>query len=644
LERVSQDVLDIMEDSADIIWNKSETNQHACFEYSRGAGGRLAALQFAAGINSDIRISDHCDSVNQDELHSMEILPHYFRDGTFRHNIVSEKRCSPDWNSWDSLLHLDGERLVLTEIEEWYDRYCAKEREMIDLKGEWGEEEKRKYRLENEIPEVTTVKRDGKINCCVSGVLEPNKCRMISKGEAIPYQKMKPLQRALLKSIQRFSCFKLTGRPFCPTDLYPLVKKANSEHSWHSVDYSAATDCLSWKLSKAIFSKVIAFLPKDYRETALDVLGPHRLYYPSEDGPIYRGDQQNGQLMGSVLSFPILCLANLALYLQCTRDWQKDWSHQERLDHVLVNGDDMLYTSPKYSSNGDNLWGRHVLYGRRVGLEMSIGKAYKHDVYCNINSTSVHFDLRKLPPPGIENRSLYGKGTESPFQVNFLNVGLCLNKHKVQAYTDDDKLEEGRKWEERKMKEYKKAGLDDRAAHINLEIDKVFEHKFVSCGKMFQKMYSESHTHEDSRNGIVENINLAISGALSELSQNRLLETIIKKHEADIKRQTTIHIIDVVTGKRFLMNRNLFLPEVLGGMGVNCPNRFKYKITSAQRHLSHYIMEHSICFEKRPFFRKEEVKSALDRAAEPWENLLRCSLITQVSSLPDLENIVERNG
>jgi hypothetical protein len=114
----------------------------------------------------------------------------------------------------------------------------------------------------------------------------------------------------------------------------------------------------------------------------------------------------NGQLMGSILSFPILCLANLAVYLETTTDYQRGWSDKRRLSSVLINGDDMLYVAP------ESLWDVHKWVASQVGLELSVGKAYCHDVYANVNSQSVHFDL--------------GKEGSTPHLINFLIQAFSL--------------------------------------------------------------------------------------------------------------------------------------------------------------------------------------------------------------------------
>jgi hypothetical protein len=76
-----------------------------------------------------------------------------------------------------------------------------------------------------------------------------------------------------------------------------------------------------------------------------------------------------------------------------------------------VNGDDMLYCAPK------ELFNRHIDIGRKVGLEMTVGKAYHHRSYTNVNSTCVDCPI----------------GTNRVTQINFLNTGLFFGQQKVMG-------------------------------------------------------------------------------------------------------------------------------------------------------------------------------------------------------------------
>jgi hypothetical protein len=123
--------------------------------------------------------------------------------------------------------------------------------------------------------------------------------------------------------------------------------------------------------------------------------------------------QTNGQLMGSPLSFPILCLANLGLYLEVLKDDPRPL--KEKLSGVLVNGDDMIYVARS------SLWEDHIRVGDSVGLVMSVGKSYCHPSYANANSACFDYKLD------------HGY----PYSIPFLNSGLYFGQSKVLA---DDRL------------------------------------------------------------------------------------------------------------------------------------------------------------------------------------------------------------
>jgi len=262
--------------------------------------------------------------------------------------------------------------------------------------------------------------KDRPIRCTIQAVLEPFKVRVISKGEALPYYLCKPIQKAMHGCMRRMPCFRLIGKPLSPTHLADISQESGLKDEWFSIDYKAATDGLSWAYSGRIFRHVIADLPPALYTVAANVLGPHSLYYPPKGGmgrPVYRGEQRNGQLMGSILSFPVLCLANLGLYLRVNAERQIDWSPEQRLGSVLINGDDMLYTAPR------ELWKNHIELGSKIGLRMSLGKAYTHPEFAVINSVSLHMNLQQYPRP-------------SPVWLEYLNAGLYFGRHKVQGGTD----------------------------------------------------------------------------------------------------------------------------------------------------------------------------------------------------------------
>ncbi len=429
----------------------------ACFEKTRGEGGQHLELRDRTNLSECF--------IQSDELYRMDCYPRLYDKGGLCCNAVVETRFINRRNDWNTLNELFRQQ---------------------DLSEP--------------------------LNCTIQAVLEPNKVRVISKGESIPYYAMKPLQKAIHGSLRGMDCFRLIGRSFCPTDIIDLQKTAAQSWEWFSIDYSAATDGLSWNYSGRILRYIISSIPEYDQQLALSVLGPHNLYYPTRDGhKAFKGVMRNGQLMGSILSFPILCLANLGVYLAATRDLHVGWTDKDRLGSVLVNGDDMLYAAPRA------LWSTHVDIAKSVGLEMSVGKAYIHPVYSNINSTSLHCDLRDL--------------RSTPLVINYLNTGLAFDQHKVQV-RDDSRLET--------------ASCDDRQ-----------ESSFVG------------------------NINLILNGCLPG-KRSWMMTWILRQHGQLIKDCCRVGYSGVY--------RNLFLPESIGGMGVELPDaNWRFKILK-----SDYILFESL--------------------------------------------------
>jgi hypothetical protein len=95
--------------------------------------------------------------------------------------------------------------------------------------------------------------------------------------------------------------------------------------------------------------------------------------------------QKWGQLMGSITSFPILCLINAAICRKAyeighVREYPFGLSLREM--PVTINGDDGLFTCNELTYK---TWEKIAELG---GLSPSVGKVYFHESYMNINSTS----------------------------------------------------------------------------------------------------------------------------------------------------------------------------------------------------------------------------------------------------------------
>jgi hypothetical protein len=277
----------------------------------------------------------------------------------------------------------------------------------------------------------------------VAEVLEPLKVRLITAMDAVRSHVARPLQEALFRHLRSSPVFQLIGEPVTEAILHDLVRRhrerGGGEDPFVSGDYSAATDGLDIRLSKVIFEELVPlFDPEDlpYVDFIRSVLFEQVILYPPWTGidPVV---QENGQLMGSVLSFPFLCLANLFAYIQSLPDREQVLLSRSMMDRlpVLINGDDILFrcSDPHYDR-----WLQEI---DRVGFVPSVGKNFRHPRFFTVNSVPMEY----LPAPSPYT---YWKGfswadmeeSSVPWQTSivpkitirgFLNVGLLTGQAKL---------------------------------------------------------------------------------------------------------------------------------------------------------------------------------------------------------------------
>jgi hypothetical protein len=157
--------------------------------------------------------------------------------------------------------------------------------------------------------------------------------------------------------------------------------------------------------------ELIRDFPPWWQDLIQKCLAPHHCKYPKVDGEqLEEVDQQNGQFMGSIVSFLILCLANVGVTLIATaQEDPRPW--RSRLQGVLINGDDNGFICTK------RVYETFCVWSAACGLKMSVGKAYWHPKIFNINSQCFHFALN-------DRRS-------TPKTIVYLNTGLFFGKGKV---------------------------------------------------------------------------------------------------------------------------------------------------------------------------------------------------------------------
>lgn len=292
----------------------------------------------------------------------------------------------------------------------------------------------------------------------VAAVLEPAKVRIITAMDPVLSHISKPFQNALWQHLRSFPVFSLIGEPVNESLLHdlnirfrqqaPSLGLDRDKASFVSGDYSAATDGLDIRLSKLFLETILDGLPEEdavLRDVYRSVLLEQVILYP--DSRVEPVIQQNGQLMGSVLSFPFLCLANLFAYIMALGRGDRDKQHRlvsnlrtiARLP-VLINGDDILFRS-----DGD-LYQHWLGEIAKVGFKPSVGKNFIHPRFFTVNSVPIEFrpapttneefwdkmswaDMAELPEgfPSYRPDSI-----TDTFNIHgYLNVGLLTGQAKL---------------------------------------------------------------------------------------------------------------------------------------------------------------------------------------------------------------------
>jgi hypothetical protein len=207
-------------------------------------------------------------------------------------------------------------------------------------------------------------------------IKEPLKVRMITKGEPENWI-LKPLQKAMFEAMKAFPCFALTSGQHINLDQLDL-----DQRFLLSGDYESATDRLNMDVMETVVSELLKVLPSEIHRYLIKESGVHLITYPENSGlkPVL---QNRGQLMGSLLSFPILCIANASTYGLATKtDNLKDLK-------AGINGDDILFCD---NYRRINSWKR---IANAMGLKPSIGKNFQSETWCTVNSQLCHRNGKK---------------------------------------------------------------------------------------------------------------------------------------------------------------------------------------------------------------------------------------------------------
>nr|UJQ91944.1 MAG: putative RNA-dependent RNA polymerase [Botourmiaviridae sp.] len=213
--------------------------------------------------------------------------------------------------------------------------------------------------------------------CSACMVMSSGKPRIVTLYSSRNTEVLTPLHDALYAKLGRKGWL-LVGEP-TPA----RIKSLNGSGPFVSIDYQSATDNIKARYTRVVVEQLILKADglTDEEVRAMRVLGELRF---EEDGPA----AERGQPMGSVMSFPILCLINKAVVDLSLTDLLlsgkigfKEWTRHR----CLINGDDLLTREPLPS--GGELYDAIVRNGQEVGLVVNESKTMTSTTLAEINST-----------------------------------------------------------------------------------------------------------------------------------------------------------------------------------------------------------------------------------------------------------------
>lgn len=258
---------------------------------------------------------------------------------------------------------------------------------------------------------------------CV-GLAESLKVRVITAGDALKAKVLHPLQKFMWRTLVRHDTFSLTGQPVDPWIIQDrLGARLLPGQFYLSGDYSAATDNLAPWVTETIGREIAQVIGLRPEEEALFIENLVGNKIDMADVRANMGsdvrEQKWGQLMGSIVSFPVLCIANAAMCrwaIEIERDRKTALSNSG----LLINGDDVVFKTTK---KGHEIWKRITAYG---GLESSVGKTFLSEEFAQINSVN----FRRLDAPVRQHFYSIEKGDYTRDlwfeQTPYINLGLLF--------------------------------------------------------------------------------------------------------------------------------------------------------------------------------------------------------------------------
>nr|UQB76059.1 RNA-dependent RNA polymerase [Flumine narna-like virus 9] len=276
------------------------------------------------------------------------------------------------------------------------------------------------------------------------GLAEALKIRVISKGPPLTYSYLKPLQKFMWRTLKSNKVFEMISTPITVEHVRERIGYPREDEQIVNGDYKASTDNLHSWVSECIANELVdvinesdsneKFIITDrHREMFIRSLINHVFQLP--DGKGNKLAQKEGQLMGSVTSFPILCIANAAFcryalecsnhipYRLCDRPLK---GIRTAIAPLLINGDDCTLKGSRF-----NLKSNWEMITRLGGLSTSVGKtlySLPEKPIVVLNSTTFHLiegkweEIKFVNMGILEGRMRSGNGKDSKRSYHMLGA------------------------------------------------------------------------------------------------------------------------------------------------------------------------------------------------------------------------------
>lgn len=168
-----------------------------------------------------------------------------------------------------------------------------------------------------------------------------------------------------------------------------------------SGDYESATDNLNSEVQKEILRCVLQNarnVPKGLIVSAMRSFSLKLALYGRDGNLVASMRQQSGQMMGNLLSFPLLCLVNYITFR---------WLTMDSSIPVRINGDDIVFRAKP------EVIERWKLGVSASGLTLSEGKTMVDGRYFSLNSTLFKGTRKRVRlVPFIRSKALFGIGED----------------------------------------------------------------------------------------------------------------------------------------------------------------------------------------------------------------------------------------